>query len=413
MRNPTTDMGAVKILHVVPSIAIRNGGLATAVAGLAYGLQKAGVTTEIFTTDLASPPQGKRLTRGLAASDFPPDIDGITMSLFEVNHPFRLAYSRQLGQTLSRGIRNFDVVHIHGLFLYPQFAAWRAATRFHVPYVVSIHGMLDPFLRSRGRLRKSVNDLLWQRRMLDNAHGIHFTSLEELSLVSDLKLCSPKFVIPNGLNLARFNELPSPSGFRSRFLNGINGPIILNHGRITQKKGLDILIRALSLVNQTHKEATLVIVGPDDEQLEAELVALARALNIENQVKFVGSLVGNDLLSALAAADLWCLPSHSENFGLAVVEAMAAGLPVVTTALVNIAQEAADHGALAIATLAPESFANHILEFLQDPEKRHRIGETARHYVQRYDWTEVSKMFMAGYESILGRGSSQFIPTST
>jgi glycosyltransferase involved in cell wall biosynthesis len=325
----------------------------------------------------------------------------LEVRLFPTHTPHRLAFSPALGTALRRNARDFDVVHIHSLWLYPQFAAAREARRALRPYIVSPHGALDPFLRKRGRMRKGIANRLWQNRMLEEADLIHVTSTEEAALITDIAPRVSRRIIPAGLETAAFGSLPDGSEFRRRYLDGYEGPIILFLGRITFKKGLDILIRALALVRGRLPATLLAIVGPDDEGLQPRLETLSRNLNLSTAVAFTGALYGEDRLAALAAADVWALSSHTENFGIAVLEALAAGVPSVISPAVNIADELARSGAALVADLTPESFADALVRVLTDPTLRRSLEVAGPLFADQYDWRAVGPELVRMYEALV------------
>lgn len=290
------------------------------------------------------------------------------------------------------------MVHIHSLFLFPQFAAYRGARKRRVPYVVSPRGALDPHLRTRSWAAKAVADVLWQRGMLEGAATLHLTSDEEARLVRDVARLVPRSVVPNGIRWAEYQDLPSRSEFRALYLDGDDAPVVLYLGRLSHKKGLDLLVRAFTIVRRELGDARLVIAGPDDESLQPALEALAEQEGVRRSVIFTGMLRGRAKLAALGAADVWALPSHGENFGIAVVEAMAAGLPVVVSPGVNIAAEIAAADAGVVCPLTATAFASEIAALLRDRGRRATLGGRAREFARRYDWDAVAPQLAAMYE---------------
>ena len=389
----------LRIIHVIPSLAVRMGGPAVSLVGLATALQTLGADVSVLAIDTANSPKAPTTQRA-TMKDLPAGCQELDVRLFPAQFPRRFAYAPELQRALVREMDRTDVVHIHTLFLHPQYAAWRAASQARIPWVVSPKGALDPYLRRRGRLRKKATDLLWQRRMLDGAAALHLTSDDERRLVADLAICAPECVIPNGIDTNLYAALPPPHEFRDRFLQGTDGPVILNHGRLTQKKGLDILIAAFARLRPAFPDARLVLVGPDDEGYGAYLRSVAETCGVAQQVVFTDILNGRDLLGALAATDVWALPSHTENFGMAVVEAMAASRAVVTSPQVNIAPDAHAAGALLMVRNEPEDVAAAIAQLLTQPADRHRLGQRAQEYARRFDWNAVGHQFFDLYESI-------------
>jgi len=387
----------VNVLAVLVGAAARTGGPPAFVGGSALGLARLGVSMPILTTDLALAPWGfvQRQARVQREALHPALASG-DLRLFPARFPRRLAFSPALARGLREAVATADVVHIHNLWQFPQYAAYRAALAAGVPYVVSPHGGLDPFLRARGRARKRVTTSLWQGEMLDRASLIHVTTHAEQQLIADISPHVPRAVVPCGLHLDEFARLPPREVFREQWLGGYQGPVILFLGRVTQKKGVDVLLRAFARV-RAQRECRLAIVGPDDEGLEPELRRLAGSLAIGADVAFVGPLYGEDRLAALAGADVWALSSHTENFGIAVVEAMAAGRAVVTSPGVNLAADIAADEAGVVAEATPAAFADGLLAVLGDDLRRAALERAAPAFAARYDWGVVAPQLAEMY----------------
>jgi glycosyltransferase involved in cell wall biosynthesis len=393
----------MRVLHVIPNLATRTGGPPVSVVESSLALRACGVETSIFATDLAEA-AGARTHARVSSGELPGGAETLDVRLFAARWPQRLAYSPGLWRALHEHAREYDVVHIHSLFLFPQFAAYRAARAAGVPYVVSPRGALDPYLRRRSRAIKKISDVVWQRAMLDGAARLHLTSEDEERLVRDIAPRVPRVVVPNGIRWGDYQQLPDGRAFRQRHLGGHRGPLVTYLGRISHKKGLDLLIRAFAMVRREVPDARLAIIGPDDERMTGELRTLAAAERVANAVTFTGMLTGEDKLAALAATDAWALPSHSENFGIAVVEAMAAGRAVVVSPAVNIAGEIAEAGAGVVSKLSEEAFAGSIVSLLRDEVARARYAKNAREFARRYDWSAVGPQLAAMYEDARGRG---------
>jgi glycosyltransferase involved in cell wall biosynthesis len=389
----------MRVLQVVFSLASRTGGPAFDVVESSLALRRCGVETTVFATDMAEPPSAKHHRR-VSPSDLPAGAEELDLRLFPARWPYRIAFSPALYRALAREVPRYDVVHIHTLFSFPQFAAYRQAIRHGIPYIVAPCGALDPYLRRHGWLRKAIVHVLWQRDMLNRASALHLRSEEEVSLVADVAPAVPRVVISNGIRCAEYSELPSGSEFRRRYLGGDDGPLVMNIGRLSYKKGLDILIRAFAILSKDVPGCWLAIVGPDDEGLTPRLQALAEREGIASRVVFTGMLRGEDKLAALATADVWALSSHSENFGIAVAEALAAGLPVVISPAVNIAPDIAEAGAGVVCELTAQAFAAEITALLRNDSRRAELSTKAREYVKRWDWDVVGPQLAEMYASV-------------
>ncbi|MHB8644063.1 MAG: glycosyltransferase [Gaiellaceae bacterium] len=388
----------MRVLHIVPGLAARGGGVSASVIDLALGLQHIGVETTVFTTDLAGPAHASP-SRPVRFDELPAGAAELDIRAFRSIPPRRLAVSIALGRAVRNDMHRFDVVHIHSLWLQPQFTAARAARRHGVPYIVAPHGMLDPYLRSRGRGRKALMSAIVQRRMLDGAAFIQFTTDDEARLAADVLPAVPRAIVPNPISWDAFQQPAEVSGFRREKLRGHTGPVVMSLGRISRKKGLDILVRAFAITARTHTDALLAIVGPDDDGLRPELELLARTLGMQDRVVFTGIAEREERLAALAAADIFALPSHTENFGVAVVEALASGLPTVISPAVNIAPDLLRARAGVVAETTPEAFAAELDALLANEGRRVDLGTRAREFARRYDRTSVATRFAVLYES--------------
>jgi glycosyltransferase involved in cell wall biosynthesis len=388
----------MRVLHVIPSLATRTGGPAVAVVNACRALEAAGVRTTIAATDMPGP-------AGAApgALTLPAGSDALDLRLFPARPPRRLAFSPGLYRMLMREAAVYDVVHVHSLFLFPQFAAYRAARARGVPYVVSPRGALDPCLRPRGRARKALVDALWQRAWLEGAAALHCTSHAEARDIAHVAPRVPRYIVPNAVELEAFGTPGDRAAFRRRWLPEAPGaPLVLCHGRIAAKKRLDVLVRALALLRR-EADVRLVLAGPDDDRLAVELRARAAAEGVAQAVTFTGMLGAADVRAALAAADVWALPSAGENFGNAVAEAFAAGCAVVATPQVEVAADAAREGAAVTVEATPAAFAAAISTLLADRARRERVGEAARTFAQRYALERVGVAMRAMYEAIARR----------
>lgn len=388
----------MKVLHVLPSMSLSAGGPPVVVTNIARALKHLGAEPSVFTTTAYHSDRQNTLIM-----DPPSGIAGIDVRVFPVGIAARFAYSQTLGRSLQSHAGAYDVIHIHSLFQHPQYAAFRAATSASIPYVVSPHGALDPYLRTRGKFRKWAVDRVWQRSMLDKAHAIHYTTQEEEGLVDDLAFQAPTAVIPNGVDVHAFGNSPSGAvidAIRTELKVG-DGPLIVNHGRLDRKKGLVILIEAMTRITMAFPSAQLVLVGPDSRGHRKELELCVSTKGLNDAVIFAGLRRDQELQALVHTADVWALPSYTENFGYAVVEAMAAGKPVVTSPHVNIAPNASDAHALVMVDNTPELVATAVIDQLQNREARHDLGMRAQAYAQQFDWLTVGRQYLDLYTSVV------------
>ncbi len=390
----------MRILHVLPLITARAGGPVAFATEAAEALSARGVHSTLFATDLGHGPASGEWRR-VATDELPPNVEYLDLHLFPVRPPRRLAHSPSMSARLDRVARDFDLVHIHSLWLFPQFAAQRAAQRAGVPYVVSPHGALDPYLRRHGRVRKALTDLAWQRRMLANAVVLHITTAQEGELIADIAPGTPREIVPVGVSTERLLAPGDGERFRRKHLAGRPGDIVLFLGRLTYKKGIDVLIRSFAHVAREIHGVTLVVAGPDDERLLPRLEEIVRAENLADRVVFPGPLYQEDRADAFAASAVWALSSYTENFGVAVMEALAVGLPTIVSTEVNLAEAIRGSDAGVVAGLDPAEFGGALLNLLRDQALRDGLRDRGRAFAAGYDWSAVAPQLEAMYRRAL------------
>lgn len=294
------------LVHLVPSIAEGYGGPARSVTALSSALSAAGHAVTLISTHATG---DKNLIPN-------PSVD--VRLLARRSHLLGWPFSSTLSKLYAS--RKPDVLHDHGLWMpYSHFSAnW--SSRRKVLRVVSPRGMLEPWALEQRRAKKRVAWALYQRKDLESASGYHATSAEEASNIRKLGLMGPIAVVPNGVALPA--DLPRRIGeIHSRRR-------LVFMSRIHRKKGLENLIRAWDELRPS--DWLLTIAGPDAGHL-SEMRQLVRTLGLERIVEFVGPVDDSEKWMLLTTADLFVLPSYSENFGLVVAEALGAGVPVITT----------------------------------------------------------------------------------
>jgi glycosyltransferase involved in cell wall biosynthesis len=281
-----------------------------------------------------------------------------------------------------------------------QHEAARACRAAGVPYVFRMCGMLDPWCLEQSKWRKKIY-LAWRLRDdLNGARVIHYTTEAERRLAEPVGLTAETIVEPNGIDLDEFERMPEPGWLREKYAQIGNRPIVLFLSRVHVKKGLDLLIAAFAKAETC--DAVLVIAGHDDRGYLATAKQMVADHGLEDRVVFTGLLKGEERLAALADAELFALPSYQENFGVAVVEALAAGVPVVISDQVNIHDEitAAEVGAVVPTAVKPLAAA--LTEWMADPVRRLAAGERARSLVRRrFDWSEIANRWCEHYETLV------------
>jgi len=386
----------MRILHVVPSYlpAVRYGGPIFAVHGLCRALASRGHEVQVFTTNV----DGPGVTPTPIAT--PVDLDGVQIRYFPSPLFRRLYWSPALGWALHQEIGKFDIVHLHSVFLWPTWAAACAARNAGIPYVLSPRGMLvKELIARRSRLAKSAWIHLIERSNLEQAAALHLTSqLEETELKCFGWRLPRLVVIPNAID-----EPLSPNGNIASDVEAITSeqPLVLFLGRLSWKKGLDRLLRAFART----QFGTLAVVGTDDENLASQLIKLAQELRIADRVRILPrTVIGPEKERLFAAARLFVLPSYSENFGNAVLEAMSRSVPVIVTPEVGAAEVVRKSGAgLVVAgDVEPLSSAMHLL--VADLNLSRSMGEAGqRHAAAHFRWDQVAAQMEDLYSTLKRR----------
>lgn len=262
----------------------------------------------------------------------------------------KFAYAPDYTPWLRAHAREFDIVIINGLWQYHSFGAWRALRPLGIPYLVFPHGMLDPWFNREYPLKQIKKMLYWwwaEGRVLRDAAAVCFTCDQERMLArqSFAPYRASEAVVGYGIDdpppaypgqIAEFyNQVPAAAGSR----------VLLFLSRIHEKKGCDLLLHAFKTACAADPHWHLVMAGPDPDGWQVRLQALARSLGIADRVSWPGMLSGAGKWGAFRSAEAFCLPSHQENFGIVVAEALACGCPVLTSDQVNIWREVVDGGA--------------------------------------------------------------------
>jgi len=390
----------LRVLHVIPSVAPRYGGPSLAVVQMCRALRGVGVDPLIATTDADGP---GRLPVPLARVT---DYQGVPVIFFSRQWTESFKYSAPLSAWLRKHVAEFDLVHIHAVFSHACLAAASACRRWSVPYLVRPLGTLDPWSLRQKRLRKWLLWHAWVEGMLRAAAVIHYTSEEERRLSEGLLGLDRGAVIPLGVDDVLLSD-PPPQHFRGRHPELGEAPYVLLLSRLHFKKGVELLLRAyLDLVREPEfAHWHLVIAGDGDAAYVQSLERLAARDGRGGSVLFTGWLAGSEKTAALRGAALFVLPSRQENFGLAAVEAMVCGVPVLVSSQVNLAEEIKVAGAGWVAALERRALAVALAEALSDEVERHRRGGEGRQLVlRRFTWPTVVRELMALYRTVSLRG---------
>jgi glycosyltransferase involved in cell wall biosynthesis len=393
----------MKILHITPSYppAWHLGGVVRSVSQLCRRLARLGHEVTVFTTDSG---QDRRMG---VPTDQPLDLEGVKVNYFKTDWFLKFCYSMALGKACRRYLREFDLVHMTSFWCYPGVSGPREARRWQVPYVVSTRGTFVPYPMGQKAWKKQLYFKWVEQRNLQYAAAIHYTAELEREEMSYLGLTRPSFIVPNGLDLGEFSQLPDKLSARKKLKLPPETPVVLFLGRLHARKGLTWLLEAFARLLKELPEALLILAGPDAGEL-SKLKQMVRLKGISSQVSFPGYIPPEKRNIYLRAADVFVLATHSgENFGNAAVEAMLAGVPVLLSEHVGICREVQADGAGMVVPLEVGAIAGALEQMLSDNEGLRTMGEKAAAWARRrYDIDLVARQMANAYEDILtGRRS--------
>lgn len=380
------------VLHVIPSLAAGDGGATSAVLSMANELAKAGLQVTIATTR----PRTKEYVHGVGErasleQSFSVRVFDRQVEVYKV--------ASGLCWWLIANINRFDVVHVHALFSFASTAAAILARRRGVPYVVGPLGVLrEHGMKHRRPAVKWASMRLLEARLLASADAVHFTSNAEMEDARKLGFQHRPVMIPLGAEMA----LGERSGFLQKHPSAYGAIRLLFVGRLDPIKNLESLIRALGIVSRSGHSIALIVAGSGNDSYRRDLVRISISEGVSDRILWLGHVEGGEKADAFAAADLFVLPSFSESFGLAGAEAAAAGLPLILSKGVALADDVVAAGAGMAVDPTASSIAAAIGAFASDPDMRTRAGASAKGLAEeRYSSPRMGRDLLALYQRIL------------
>lgn len=387
----------LRVLHVIPSLAACRGGPGVAAIEMVKALNKCGTNAEIATTNDNCEQLLEVETGTLIEYQHAP-----TRFFKRLSTPLKAVREFQISTGFSAWLRQnidrYDILHVHSLFSWcSSYAMWLARRR-RIPYVVHPIGQLEHWPLQQARSKKQIYLKLLERRNIERASCIHFTADSECLQARDAVRFQQHRVIPLGID-APMQIRDAAVKLRQHYQLDQVSPVIVFLSRIHPKKGLELLLGALA---QHPATVQLLIAGDGDPDYIQQLQQLVRDLELPDQcVKFIGFVQGTEKNLVLQGADLFALTSHSENFGIAVLEALAAGTPALLTRPVALSDAVQNAGLGYVADTSIESVLACLGDALSDIENAVSYSRRARNYVaQNHQWPAIGKQLQAMYQDL-------------
>jgi glycosyltransferase involved in cell wall biosynthesis len=366
----------MKILRVIRSLDPATGGPATGISSFTRALERLGCSTTILTLDKPDSPWLSNL-----------DFNVIACGPVLGSYGFKL----QLLTLLRDLNEDYDAVIIDGIWQFHSYATYLAFRSTSTPYFVYTHGMLDPWFKQKYPLKHIKKLLYWnlfEYNVLRSATHVFFTAPSEMLLAAQ----SFKRYTVNPLIIGFGVERPphvthhDVNGLLRSYPHLASKKIFLFLGRLHPKKGLELLIQGFSECLSADPSSHLLIAGTGAPKYMAKLTGLVNKLGMSSYVTFVGHLNGTRKWAAFSIAELFCLSSYQENFGVAVVEALATGLPVLLSSSINISEEVSSHEAGYVVRPTVPSIASSLMLWIQASasEKASKSSNALRLYNSKF-----------------------------
>ena len=312
----------MRLIHVVPDIGPEAGGLGEVAIDLSRTLSARGIDSTVWTLSSADSMEWAADRRSLRSNE---------AVAFACTGPRSVGYSHTLQRALAGTDAGGTIVHQHGIWLGLSAAVHRWSSHAGGKVVIAPHGSLDQWAIARSRTKKWVASRLYENANLRRAACLHALSGEEAAALRKFGLKNPIAVLPNGVNVAWAGQTLDSESFRARHHISPEAKVLLFLSRLHPKKGLDLLFQAIAERGAGFQGWILLAAGSGEPAYERELATLAASLGISDSIRFVGHLGDPERRQAFGAAQAFVLPSRSEGFPMAALEALACGVPVLTT----------------------------------------------------------------------------------
>lgn len=383
----------MKVLHVIPSVASIRGGPSQAVLEMVRALRHLNIDAEIATTNdngdgVLDIPLHQKIEYQEIPSYFFANFSAKTLPRYAI--PYRF-----IPWLLNHG-KEYDLLHIHGIFSCLSSLTMAMGRIKKIPYIVRPLGQLCTWSMEQGARKKQLYLNLVERNNINHSQAIHLTSEQEQKELSLLNFKTKNFILPHGLSLP-----PLINNARQKLRCHFNLPedeiIIIFMSRLHEKKGLEYLIPALSALKS--QKFTLIIAGSGTPEYEQKIDKLLVDYEIKNRTICPGFVNGDLKNLLLQGSDLFTLTSHSENFGIVVLEALAVGLPVILTPGVALSSIIQDYDLGYVPELNIDSITQSFKDFFEHYQDRKNLKQRARNLIiEQYSWDSIANQLASIYQ---------------
>lgn len=313
-------------------------------------------------------------------------------------------YSPALHQYLQTAVGRFDIIHLHSLWLYPNIAVHRAARKYKVPYIIRPAGSLEPWALGFSAWKKRLYFALIEKRIINQAAAIHAVSEQEAINIQVLGFATPTIVVPNGIDISMFQPKKNKQHLRSYLNLPTDKIILLFLGRIHPVKNLEFILEVLKNLIKQELPVYLVIAGPDQHAYAMQIKKQVEAMELQEHCRFLGEVAATEKADVYDMADLFLLASYSENFAVAVAEALASGLPVMVSTHTPWAS-VAEMGSGYWLPLEQKVFADRIALFCRDEAMRKKMAVQALKHAGMYEWSNITEKMISVYNKVADENS--------
>jgi len=394
----------MKLLCVIPSYwpAFQYGGPIASNHNLNMALAKKGIDVTVYTTNVG-------LNGKIDINNKKVNINGVKVVYFNYTKLFEpigttgWQFSWCMTEALKKNLKKYDITYIPAIWNYPAVIAGYYCRQYSKPYIIAPKGSLYPYTIKKKEWKKWPYYKLFAEKNIKSATAIHYTSEDEAEKCHlRLALKNKAIIVSNGIDLSEFTVLPDRERIMEHYPILKDKKIILFLGRINWKKGLDILVKAYSRLAKERSDIHLLIVGSNEGGYEKKLRRWLKNEGVLERVTLTGMLSGREKLEAFIGSDVFVLPSYSENFGMAVVEAMACNLPTIISNQVGICKEVKSARAGLVIHTDQDELYRALIELLDNKKKSLEIGRNGRKLVEeQFSIEKVADKMIKIFEEII------------